>query len=82
MSEINGEGKKNKETAAQIGRRLIEAALVYPRINTAGLERLANAIGDAQMSLIVNAYQLATMKAPVVTVPFSLKSSGQGDTQG
>lgn len=81
MNAIHSEGKKAKENQTQIGRRLIEAALVSPRINAAGLERLANAIGDAQMTQIVNAYQLATMKAPVVTVPFSLRSSGQDDTQ-
>lgn len=81
INKIHSAGKKAKENQNQIGRRLIEAALVWPKINTEGLERLANAIGDAQMTQIVNAYQLATMKAPVVTVPFSLRSSGQDDTQ-
>lgn len=81
MAEIHSEGKKLKENQSQIGRRLIEAALVYPRISIDGLERLSKAIGDAQMTEIVNAYQLATMKAPVVTVPFSLRSSGRDDTQ-
>ncbi len=80
INKIHSDGKNAKENQAQIGRRLIEAALVSPRINTAGLERLANAIGDVQMNQIVNAYQLATMQAPVVTVPFSLRSSGQDDT--
>jgi hypothetical protein len=81
MTSIHSEGKKAKENQTQIGRRLIEAALVYPRINREGLERLSKAIGDAQMTQIVNAYQLATMQAPVVTVPFSLRSSGRDDTQ-
>ena len=81
MSSIHAEGKKAKENQEQIGRRLIEAALVYPRIDVNGLERLSKAIGDAQMNEIVNAYQLATMKAPVVTVPFSLRSSGRDDTE-
>lgn len=81
MTAINAEAKKNKETNAQIGRRLVSAALVSPKISVEGLEKLSKAIGDAQMNLLVSAYQLATMKAPVVTVPFSLKSSGQDGTQ-
>lgn len=81
MDTIRADAKANNENDAQLGRRLVSAALVSPKIGVDGLERMANAIGDAQMTLIVNAYQLATMKAPVVTVPFSLRSSGRDGTQ-
>lgn len=82
MDKINKAGADAKETSEQIGRRLIEAALVSPRLTFDQLGKLSQAIGDAQMKQIVTAYMLATMKAPEVTVPFSRRSSGRAVGQG
>lgn len=81
MDAINSASKAAKETEAQIGRRMIEAALVSPRLTYEQLEKLSMAIGDIQMNQIVIAYKLATLKAPEVTVPFSRRSSGRDDGQ-
>jgi hypothetical protein len=81
MNAINSAGKEAKETQEQIGRRLVEAALVSPKMSFDQLGKLSKAIGDAQMQQIVRAYQLATLQAPEVTVPFSLRSSGRGGGQ-
>lgn len=81
IDNIGKAAKVEKLTTSQTGRRLIEAALVSPRLSYEQLGQLEDAIGDAQMNKIVQAYQLATMKAPEVTAPFSLKSSGQGSGQ-
>ncbi len=82
MNAINTAGKDAKETPEQIGRHLIEAALVSPKLNFDQLGKLSDAIGSIQMQQIVQTYQLATLKAPEVTVPFSRKSSGQDVGQG
>lgn len=82
ITAIGEESKAAKDTAEQAGRRLVAAALVSPKLTFDQLKKLSDAIGSAQMQLIVGAYQLATMKAPEVTVPFSRKSSGQGSGQG
>lgn len=81
--EAIGEASKTaNDTPEQAGRRLVAAALVYPKLNVDQLKRLSDAIGSVQMGLIVDAYRLATMKAPEVTVPFSQKSSGRANGQG
>lgn len=81
IEDISKAAKAEKLTNSQTGRRLIEAALVSPKLSYDQLGALEQAIGDAQMNRIVQAYQLATMKAPEVTAPFSRKSSGQGSGQ-
>jgi hypothetical protein len=85
QDEIDAIGKKAKadnRSDAEIGRLQIEAALVSPKMTFEQLGKLSAAIGDAQMSKIVAAYQLATLQQPEVTVPFSRRSSGQGNGRG
>jgi len=82
MNAIGKAGKDAKETDEQIGRRLLEASLVSPRMTFDQLGKLSKAIGDAQMQKIVGAYQLATLQAPEATAPFSRRSSGQGNGRG
>lgn len=79
---ISKKAKEEKRTESEIGRLQIEAALVSPKLTFDQLGKLSQAVGDAQMSKIVNAYQLATLQQPEVTVPFSRRSSGQGNGRG
>jgi hypothetical protein len=82
IDAISKKAKDDKRTDAEIGRLQIEAALVSPKLTFDQLGNLSKAIGDAQMSKIVSAYQLATLQQPEVTVPFSRRSSGQGNGRG
>ena len=82
MNAIGKVSKDAKETDDQLGRRLLEASIISPRLSYDQLGKLSKAIGDAQMQKIVTAYQLATMQAPEATAPFSRRSSGRGSGRG
>lgn len=75
--KITEDGKKAKESAAVIGRRLIAEALVSPKISFENLERFEQAIGSAQVGLIAQAINKATEQAPNPSTPFLQKFSGR-----
>jgi hypothetical protein len=82
MDAIGKAGKEAKETDDEVGRRLIEKALVSPKLSYEQLGNLSKSIGDAQMQKIATAYRLATLQAPEATAPFSRRPSGQGNGRG
>jgi hypothetical protein len=82
LDALAAESKAANESAADAGRRVVAAALVSPKLTFEQLGKLEKAIGSVQMGMISTASNLATMKAPEVTVPFSRKSSGPGSGQG
>lgn len=79
LKTIQAEAKAEKLTEEQTGRRILEKAIISPKINYDQLGRLSQALGDAQIGRLVTAYQQATLGQPTVTAPFSRKSSGRDD---
>lgn len=80
-AEIGKKANAAGEDAKRVGYRLLEAAMVYPKLPVEGIERLAAAIGTPQINMIVQAYQSASFEAPVVHVPFSQRSYKQANTE-
>jgi hypothetical protein len=81
IAAVDAESKAAGDNQAESGRRRVAAALVSPKLTFDQLGKLEKAIGSVQMGMIANAHNLATLKAPEVTVPFSRKSSGQESGQ-
>lgn len=66
-----------KEHPEDTGAHVLAASMVEPKITAEQIGKLEDAIGNAQMGLIIRAYNRACQDEPTVSADFLPKSSGQ-----
>lgn len=80
-NEINTIARNMANAAAdkvierEVSIRTIAAAVVSPRLSVEQVRKLYTKVGDSQIALLSRAYSRASVEAPQVTVPKSLKPS-------
>lgn len=79
MKALTFDEKKEIEKAhkTDAGLYALSASMVEPKCTPEQIEKLEAAIGNAQMGLIIRAYNRACDDAPTVSADFLPKSSGQ-----
>jgi exonuclease V gamma subunit len=77
---INVQAKEDKADDAELGYRLISAALVKPKATPKQARRLKEKLGEGQFGKVVTAYNTASTTFPKVNANFLPKSSGRGST--
>jgi hypothetical protein len=71
-----------KEHKEDTGAHILAASMVEPRVTAEQIRKIENAIGNAQMALIIRAYNQACDDTPAVSADFLPKSSGQESSEG
>ncbi|GAA3399411.1 hypothetical protein [Pseudarthrobacter polychromogenes] len=85
-NEINTIARNMANAAAdkvierEVSIRTIAAAVVSPRLSVEQVRKLYTKVGDSQIALLSRAYSRASVEAPQVTVPKSLKPSQTDET--
>lgn len=70
------------EDVQQLGRHALAQAIVSPKVTPEQVTKFNRAIGDAQFSRIVTAYNQASNEFPDVSADFLPKPSSPDDTNG
>lgn len=66
-------------TPGELGRAVLAAAIVHPKVTPAQIGKLEKAIGDSQFTRILTAYYDACKEFPVVSADFLPRPSTRGD---
>jgi hypothetical protein len=84
MKALTVDEKKaiEEEHKEDTGAHILAASMVEPRVTAAQIRKLEKAIGNAQMALIIQAYNRACDDVPAVSADFLPKSSGRDASEG